>query len=66
MRLPIPKIASLRPTAADNQGFKFMMFDMGEYCDDCIKLYTDLAGVTSFKQARTPFLTDSSLPVADD
>eukprot|EP00973_Karenia_brevis_P015669 2144309-Karenia_brevis.AAC.1 len=34
MRPPIPKIASMRPTPADENGFKFMMFDMREYCDD--------------------------------
>eukprot|EP00973_Karenia_brevis_P038216 5269160-Karenia_brevis.AAC.1 len=62
----MPKVASLRPTTADDRGFKFMMFDMREYCDDCVKLYTNLTGVTSFRPARTPFLSESSLPAAND
>eukprot|EP00973_Karenia_brevis_P085647 11881337-Karenia_brevis.AAC.1 len=43
-----------------------MLSDMRDYCDDTIKLYTDLTGVTKLKHANTPFLQESSLPSADE
>ena len=42
-----------------------MMFDMREYTDDTIAVYSKVTGCIKFKNARTPFLNESSLPKAD-
>ena len=44
---------------------KFMLFDMREYCDDCCAVYTKITCVTKFRNAVTPFLSDSAFRKED-
>jgi hypothetical protein len=43
-----------------------VVYNMSEYAEQCVKMYSDLTGVTKFKRAATPFLPDGSFPPADD
>ena len=45
---------------------KFMMFDMREYTDDTVAVYTQVTGCSKFKEVRTPFLNASIMPTADE
>eukprot|EP00973_Karenia_brevis_P031471 4341521-Karenia_brevis.AAC.1 len=65
------KVASSNPkkpnfAKPNSSNLKVMLFDMRDYCDDCLKLYTDLTGVDKYKHATTPFLSDSLISADDD
>ena len=43
-----------------------MLFEMREYYDDCCAVYTKVTGVTKFKKALTPFLSESAFSKEND
>ena len=47
-------------------GMKLMRFDMREYTNDTVTMYTKVTGCIKLKKARAPFLNESSLPKADE
>lgn len=42
-----------------------LAYNMEEYCQSTVEVYTKLTGVTKFKYASTPFVPDGSITVAD-
>ena len=45
---------------------KSLAFDMEEYCISAVKLYQDVSGHTTLKDAKTQFCPEGSLPEADE
>ena len=41
-------------------------FDMKDYCEDCLAMYTEVTGCDKFKKVLTPFCSEGSLVAADE
>ena len=65
----IPELPrDFKQSSAPNTHGKSCMFDMRDYCIDCVEKYCALAGISrqSLKRATTPFCPEGSLLPADD
>ena len=47
-------------------GIPHLVFDMEDYGVQAVQLYSSYTGVTTFKNATTPFCPDGSLLAVDD